>query len=263
MINKNNKLPLPIKETLIRKTLDLLKQNFTPVMIEKDLSPEYSPDQITEAVQEAVIILQTDHFTNSQNILILHTKRYQKDINRLLNFPSYPENKNPSAKQILATKERKIKAYLRCIDTMGQLEALLNLTTSDGLSLEINNEVQVKIQKPEEPSPYDLSRLSFEERVELNHIFDRAKVGTYENRAITPANNITDDQEVKLIANAGADLQLVKQHTPEPEVAHQEANSLDPTSRLRESLRKLQAKKIREIGGHLDEQEIILLNTNN
>src|SRR5437868_238000 len=104
-------------------------------------------------------------FTRANEVIAIHVERYNSQINRLLTVTDYLKELSGSVdrREFYRAKERKLKAYTDCINTLYQKERILQFHNT-GFQVEI---IEEKIEIHQSINPYDITHLSFEEQLEL------------------------------------------------------------------------------------------------
>lgn len=197
-----------------------------------------------------------DQFIKVAEIIPIHVERYNRLIDRLLqkkDYSLYDLKKGLLDKvDYYKAREQKIKAYTDCIATMVQKEKILQYHNS-GFQLEVINErIEVKGSK----SDYDLTKLTLDEQIEVLELIKKTKQEGNDLQSVIQLNreaqvvNEEDAAEEVEVAN----IEQIKQKEL-PSIPIQVITTFDPTAKLRESVKKIAALKLKQIGGKLDQQE--------
>lgn len=140
-------------------------------------------------IQEAHGIVFEQFSTQTEHIISLHTKRYDKQINSLLN-KDYNQ---------LALKIRfKVKstAYFDALDTLYQKEKLLNLHSKQTI-IRFNQRNNINVNTvPEKKEKYDLSKLSFEEKVDFMKLVEKASPRNNVNTGVILRERKIEEEEI-------------------------------------------------------------------
>lgn len=251
------------KSELISKAVEMMKQGHNAQYIKKQLHEislnKFTVEEITNCISEAAAIVTQSYFNTGKDIRLLHLKRYNKEINRLLNVSELDESdigKTITYKQFLSSRNRKIKAFDKALDSMNQLETLLGLSSITN-TVDVNSEVTINVNEVNSKK-YDFSKLTLEEKVELLELMQKAKLGRSEPGGVLETNieqeNIIEDIDSEIVP---ANVELIKQvaPTPSPEYKSQEKTSVDVLQKLKERLSVAVAKRFEAIGGNLDQKE--------
>lgn len=235
-----------------------------------------SRNMLENLTKEADLFIQNEHIQEVNLVVSIHTQRYNQAITDLLKVEelsqddivssdgkmivsedgTISEKQGITYQQWQASRDRKIKAYDEALNTMQQKENLLQLVNLD-LEIDINEKIDINI-KSEKPK-YDFSLLTFEERVELMELCDEAAMdhdeimGTIE--VIDEKPEETVDVEVEILP---ANVEQIKQVEPEGE-KESVVTHFDLKLKLREKLKVIAAKKLKDAGANLDDQEQSLL----
>jgi hypothetical protein len=265
------KKPGSDKDELIANAIDALKQGYS-VSYVKSIMLEIPQDKYDadEIIAEATRIISEDHLTKAADIKLLHLKRYDRTITRLLSTTELsadlidqpPGKGGITYERWLASRNKKIKAYNDCIDTMQQKENLMQLFTNT-LTIDENQDITFKMAESKPEPKFNISRLSFKESLELSEIFKKAKVGENEPLGVREVNreeNFT--QAVVTEAEVlPANIEQIQQ-VQLPALLIDNVTT-DPLLKLKARIKIMAAQKILEAGGHLDEEEKRLLDDSN
>jgi len=225
-------------------------------IIRTDL-PGITESALTEILSEAKRIIKDSQFTEVRDIISIHTDRYNKLISKLISTRdgddlSEVEGKGIDVDRYYRMRERKIKNYLDCIATMVQKEELLQYHNKDFV-IEINTEetITLKDSKPK----YDIKKISFDERKRALNYMLKMKKTANDLLAITQGNNghvETIDVTHQVIPEIPNISFIRNEASP---IANIVALNRDPLVRLKEIQAKLVAKRIKEVGGTLTDEE--------
>lgn len=169
------------KETWSVYVIDLFKKGLSDDEIKEHLISQHdmSVHSVNNYLSSARTILRNDFAKDRETIIGLHLRRYDKDINNLISIQPRTNNWNKAI-------EIKTNAYLQLIELMTQKEKLLGFH-SKKFNIQINNEVNVTVVI--KPNKYDLSLLTFSEKIELMALLDKAKITGHEVEGIIPNPN--------------------------------------------------------------------------
>lgn len=197
-------------------------------------------------------------FILKADVVPIHIKRYDSQINRLIALQDYTEddvfNGAVTFKEFLRARDRKIKAFHDCVATMVAKESLLQF---HNLGTEISfTEEDIEISRPQRK--YNLDALTFEEKLEFYHLWMKAKK---DQRYFMPIIGSTEIKAKGFIEDA-----IVIEETPNiSQIKQVEASTnseltlrpVDPVTKLQQTLNKMAAEKFSEIG-NLSEDERVL-----
>jgi hypothetical protein len=204
-----------------------------------------------------------NEFIKVNEVIPMHIQRYNNQIYRLLEVEDYTEDDLLTGKitkrQYYTARERKIKAYSDCIATIIQKEKVLQFHNT-GFEFEV---VEEKIEIKETKTKFDPYLLTFDECLEMHKLIEEAKEQQNYLPPITVYDNVP---ETKLIDNDNmmaevVNVELIKHEQP-PVPNNIGSAKLDPIQKLKDSINRLAAKKFKEAGGTLDEDEEKLIDTN-
>lgn len=162
-------------ERLVYQTIDRIKSGMSvdacKEILEEEINPNTKKPYHERFVQDVTIkansLIKQDYDIQRAEVISVHTQRYDKEIQDLLNFvaPSYiwEDYKREEAKNI---------AYMNCLSVLHQKEELLGMHRK-AFRLIINNEETTVIRNTK-PN-IDLSRLTLEEKIELNQLMEKSR----------------------------------------------------------------------------------------
>jgi len=162
-------------ERLVYQTIDRIKSGMSidacKEILEEEINPNTKKPYHERFVQDVTIrantLIKQDYDIQRSEVISIHTQRYDREIESLLNYvaPSYiwEDYKREEAKNI---------AYMNCLGVLHQKEELLGMHRK-AFRLIINNE-ETTIIKNTKPN-IDLSRLTLEEKIELNQLMEKSR----------------------------------------------------------------------------------------
>lgn len=217
---------------------------------------------IDTIISLATIEIKNSQFTKAKELIPIHIDRYNRQIKRLIETKEINEDEvdgeDITWEQFWNARNRKIAAYSDCINTMIQKEKLLQYHNKDFvIEYNVEETVEVRDVKPK----IDISKLTLEEQVELYQLFKKAKKDENELLSVIQTNSeakqVTVDVEHQEVERPNVE-QIKQIKLPEPPY-RSPVTASDPTVKLRETLAKLAAKRIQEVGGNLTDEEKKLL----
>jgi hypothetical protein len=197
-------------------------------------------------------------FILKADVVPIHIKRYDAQINRLIALQDYTEddvfNGAVTFKEFLSARDRKKKGFHDCIATMVAKESLLQF---HNLGTEVSfTEEDIEIHKPQ--PKYNLDALTFEEKVEFYHLWMKGKK---DQRYFVPITGSTEVQTKNFIEDAivideTPNVNQIKQiETPASfELGYRRANHV---TRLQETLNKIAAEKFGDVGTLTEEEKLL------
>lgn len=162
-------------ERLVYQAIDRIKSGMSIDACRELICEEINPNTkrpyherfADEVALTANRLIKQDYDIQRSEVISIHTQRYDKEIDELLHFvaPWYIEEdyKREEAKNI---------AYMNCLGVLHQKEELLGMHRK-AFRLIINNEETTVIRNTK-PN-IDLSRLTLEEKVELNQLMEKSR----------------------------------------------------------------------------------------
>lgn len=244
-----------IMSSWIKKAIEMMNEG-APTESIRSLIYEQKEGSRSKSIIDLIIADATKHvavqYSKSRtHITKLHIRRYNQAIKRLMN-KSYTHMEEGWRR-----KEAEINDLMNCLETIYQKEKLLQFHNKY-FKFEINNETEFNI-KPDylNKDEFDISKLPFEEQVELLNLLQIARRTDMEIQSITAAkpeeikiedaqSEIIEDDNIKMI-------QLTKEKKEEPTTAIALSNT---TERLKEALRRKAAAEYQQKGGNVDKNEL-------
>jgi hypothetical protein len=202
-----------------------------------------------------------NEFIKALQVVALHIERYSRQIDRLLAVQCCSDEGYESGKvgktQYYRQRNRKIKAYSDCIDTLIQKERLLQFHNT-GFKISISEE-KTEINYTTQPK-WDLSALSDEEQTEILELMLKAKKNQSIPLSITPYTGKQDETcEAAEIVEERPNIELIKQ-IEAPVIAEFSLRRVDPVTKLHQIINKVAAKRFNEVGTLTEEEENLLKN---
>jgi hypothetical protein len=267
--NPNSRVELSetkLKQWII-KAVEMLKDNFPASYIRQYIALNkqgvVSEDVINRIMHCANAEISNEYFNKQSQVISIHSKRYSKQLKKLLAVEELPQDKIDSAEEggisyedWMKSREKKIKSCYQTLETMFQKERVLGIHNKN-FNFNINTEETIKEVTTKKSVP-KLDNLTFDEMVEYYELMMLAKEDENEMISVKIVNqetkvDVTEDIEAEVIEQAN--VELIKQETP-PEVnIVKPLDNFDPTARLRESLAKIAAEKLKGAGANLDIHE--------
>jgi hypothetical protein len=250
----------------IQIALDLMDEGYSTSYIREHIAAN-KEGSVKQTAIDAVMAnanekIAHNQFLQRQEVTALHLKRYNMMIKELLAVEElpYPDEETLSNNEYafqdwLESRNKKIRAYNDCIQTMFQKEDLLQYHNK-GFVINVNVEEEITI-KDERPK-IDISQLTLQEQVELYQLIKKARKDDFELIGVIQNTTAGQDETIDVVAEVvetKPNIEHIAQ-LPIPEKPYiSPVTQFDPTAKLRETLRKLAAKKIEDAGGHLDNDE--------
>jgi hypothetical protein len=200
---------------------------------------------------------ENNDFIEASQVIAIHIERYNRQIDRLLAVLNYSiddvHNKLVDRREYYKARERKIKAYMDALQTLSQKEKLLQFHNT-GFQIEI---IEEKIVVNQYHSKYDLSKLNFDEQLRLYNLMKIAKRTAIEISSIKLSTK--EDEQQQQVTDIEYDEvpnieKIQKEELPAPSQTGG-VTAADPTSRLRQELKKMAARNFKEAGAILTEDE--------
>jgi hypothetical protein len=248
----------------IVKAVEMLKDNYPATYIRQHIALN-KEGVVNTAVIDRIITaanaeIGKEYFTKQSEITALHLKRYNKQIKKLREVKELDQDMIDSAEEggisyedWMKSREKKIKAVHNTFDTMFQKERLLGIHNKN-FNFNFNQTETIKEVKTTKKIP-NIHKLSFEQQVKLYELLMKAKEDENEMISVKVVNQETkvehiEDIEAEVIEQAN--VELIKQETVKELPAPKPLTNADPTARLRESLAKIAAEKLKKHGANLD-----------
>lgn len=242
--------------TWVLRTVEMMKKGHT-MMVVKDMiaqnigDKKVSPGYIAGIISEANKILSQEFSTNRKHVEGLHLRRYNNSINRLLAV-SEGDYEDPDE-----GRRAQITAFMQALDTLYQKEKLLQFH-SKNFKIEINNETNINVDNTPKKGPViDISKLSFEEKVELYELMKAARkedeaeymddVIDVEAEVVTEEEKVIEEPNIAKIKTISRGIDEDKPKTVTVD---------DPIAKLKASLRKQAVKEFEKANANLDKDEV-------
>lgn len=175
------------KVTTIYRILDWYKEGlFRASIVEMLRAEEFSDSVIDEYLTECSSIIYEQFSTKSSNIVSLHLKRYDKEINTLL-------KRNYDRLPLKIRYKVKGAAFLNALETLHQKEKLLNLHNKQTL-IRFNQRNNIN-ETPEKPNRFDLTQLTLEERIDLLNLISKASPKNNINSGVILREKVIESEE--------------------------------------------------------------------
>jgi hypothetical protein len=217
-------------------------------------------DTIMKHANEKVV---SNQFVKDYEVVAIHLKRYNlliKELKATVELP-YPTEEqlinDPYAyEKWAASRNKKIKAFIDTLATMRQKQDLLKL--HDGIFVDWNTEQEILIKQMEEKPKINIGKLSFQDQVELYQLVKKSRDDDFDLIGVIQGNTANKADVIDVVAEVvqgRANIEDIEQLPIPVEPYISPVSHFDPTVKLRETLRKLAAKKIEEAGGKLTDEE--------
>lgn len=163
-----------VRTKTIYRILDWYKEGLLRFAIIEILREEktFSDGQIDDLLNECSGIVYEQFSTKSASVIGLHLKRYDKQINSLL-------NKDYNRYEMKIRFKMKSIAFMNALDTLYQKEKLLNLHSKQTI-IRFNQRNNINVVVPEKKAKYDLSTLTLEEKIDFLALVEKC----------SPRNNV-------------------------------------------------------------------------
>lgn len=245
-------------EKLVYRTIDWIKEGMSldtcKEILTNQLNPAtkkpYHPRFVNEVVTTANTTIKEYYNYHKSQLIALHTKRYDKDINELLNI-------DVSGYLPYKQTEKKIEAYMRLLDVMQQKETLLGMHRKS-FRLIINNEQTTIVR--EKKARLDISKLSLQEQIELNNLLEKARKNEDEIGGVIlrdKPQEVTEDAEYVVVDNK---LNVDRMEHREPKELNSAPIGSTLTNvedRLKLALQKKAKEEFKKVGSKTVDEDII------
>lgn len=244
--------------------IQLIKEGYSKDFVIQNLIENsidiITPDQAKGIFSEAESFVKNEYDRKVTDIWNLHSTRYRKQISRLLATEELEERNiaiSCTYEEWQASRQKKIKAYDQALTTMKQLENLC-LIHHESI-LEINDDTQINIDETKQK--INLTKLTFDEQLELLQLMQKARIDNNELKSVSEAilSSVLEDENILQLIPEEPNVGQIKQEEIEPQPNAPAFNS-NPTKKLIENLKRIAAQKFRDAGGKLNETEEGLLN---
>jgi hypothetical protein len=209
----------------IVKAIELLKEGCSPAFIKQHIALN-KKGAVTVGILDKILSaahteISSEYVNKRSEVVALHIQRYNKQIKKLLAVEELDQDMINSEEEggityeaWMKSREKKIKAGYLAMETMFQKERLLQLHNKN-FNFNFNQTETIKEVKTVKAIP-DLSKLTFDEQVELYELMMEAKEDENENISVKVINqetkiNVTEDIEAEIVEPAN--VELIKQET--------------------------------------------------
>jgi len=231
--------------TIIELMKEGYSQSYIKSMIASDKVANIGFHLITEYTREAYAIINEEYVKKTASVTSIHVARYNRIIKDLIKTKELDKDDIDDKitwEQWLEARNRKIKAFNDCLDTMLQKERCLQLH-SKTFVIEINEEVNINVHS--KPLKFDIKKLSFPDQLSLLQLIQKAKKGEPELISVSAAKevdeNVVDVEAVEVSSVLNVD-EIA--HT-EPVVPKYKGELVaDPTAKLKAALAKIAEAKL-------------------
>jgi hypothetical protein len=165
----------PNFEKLVYPTIDRIKSglslNACKELICQEINPNTNRPYHERFAQDIVLranaLIKEDYTIQRKEVISQHMMRYDQEINHLLNYVAPINDRQPWLEE-----QANINARMDCLNVLHQKEELLGMHRKK-FRLIINNEDEITVR---EKSPkIDLSKLTLEEKIELNSLIEKSR----------------------------------------------------------------------------------------
>lgn len=175
--------------------------------------PIFKPENIQFIINRASLEIANEYARDRGSIAALHVRRYNKEFNKEFS------NEHHGIENPIFRRQKKIESLNVCLDALFAKERVLQIHAKE-TQVKIFNRMNAKIKMRK--TSYDLSSLTFQEKLEFLQLVSKAKRTDNElfSVALKPKENVkTEDAEVIEIVNTNVDLiQQTNHPIPEPEL---------------------------------------------
>lgn len=223
---------------------------------------KYTDNSLTIMLSTARSIIVNTNFSKAEEVIPIHVARYNNQVAKLLATRCIDISEVDGCivtwKEYYMALEKKINAYMSAIQSLFQKETLLQYHKDDFI-ININTEetILIKDVKPK----IDLSKLTFDEQVELYELIKKSRQDENEIVGVIQPNKETLEliEEVKEIPAEIPNIQFIKVEQQPALPYRSQVTAADPTVKLRETLARRAAQRFKEAGGTLTAEEEKLL----
>lgn len=244
-------------ERLVYKTLDWIKEGIALDVCKEILTNEINPSTkrpyhirfVNEIVHEANKLIKQSYNYHKTQIVSLHTKRYDKQIQELLNIDV---SRWEPYKQV----GKKIEAYMYLLDVLQQKETLLGMHRKS-FKIVINNE-QTTVVRDKKPK-IDISKLTLDEQIEFNTLLEKARRSEEDLISVIlndNANEVIEDVECEVVEKKNID-KMEHRKTKELNPVPVGSTMLGIEDKLKLALQRKAKEEFKKAGSKTVRDEII------
>ena len=162
-------------ERLVYKTIDWIKSGLSIDACREMICEEINPNTkrpFHERFADMVVLtanklVKKDYELQRTEVISLHMQRYDSEIQALLMYQAPPNERKPWLEE-----EMNVAARMNCLGVLHQKEQLLGMHRKE-FRIVINNEETIEVR--DQKTNIDLSKLSLEEKVELNELIEKSR----------------------------------------------------------------------------------------
>lgn len=233
--------------------IDLMMQGFSNNYIKSYLAESKHEKLHSELVAEYMLqasrTLSLEYSNKTKSIQAIHVKRYNSTIREKLETEELDQSSIGDVEEggitwedWIKSRQRKIAAFMICIDTMFRKEKCLQMH-SKTFVVEINEEIEINLSKKPK---LDIAKLSFTDQIELLELIQKSKKGVEELMSVSepivnPENDIVDTEAE--VVGTKVNIEGIKHEAPEVPKYTGELVA-DPSLKLKQALVKLAANKL-------------------
>lgn len=205
------------------------------------------PYTVGHLYTEATGILGSEYCKKTLTVKSIHVARYNETINDLIKTEELDKDEidneegGISWEEWMKSRNRKIEKFDECLETMFSKERCL-MMHSASFVIQINHDITINSHKKRN---IDITKLSFEEKLDLLAIISKTKKGEFELLSVTdPVIEEVKTIEAEAVVVATAiNIDSIKQDKPPLQKELGRVVS-DPTASLKTALQKIAASKL-------------------
>jgi hypothetical protein len=265
-VNKD-KLEETLKKQWVAKAIELMKDNRSSSFIREYIKGNKEGSKADTAIdtimKEANALVTSSQFSRAEEIIPIHINRYNQNAKMLIEVKDILEDEVDGEtitwEAFYAARNKKIKAYDDCINTLRQKEELKQYHNKDFV-IEVNTEETIEIRETRNRR-IQIEKLPYDEQVEMMEMMMESLQDENDLLAIVSKpeveGEVTIDVEAEVVDVPN--IQFIEhEKLPEPPKKSL-VTAADPTVKLRESLQKLAASRFKAAGGTLTDDEESLI----
>lgn len=218
----------------------------------KETFPVLTEANIQFAIHKGSKAISTEYARDSKSIVSLHVKRYNKEIEKLMdksaNEELFDEDDEEALPSKMLKRKRRIYVLMTCLDVMNSKEKVLQLHTKE-TQVKVFNQLNAKIK--DRKVMFNLQSLSLEEKIEFLGLIGRCKKTDNELFSViasTEEQRIIEDVEHEEVPNNNVD-QVKQTNLPSAVKVRPKKTLNDLTQKIHQTLAKKALEQFIKKGG--------------
>lgn len=225
----------------------------------KEKKQSINPQLIDRIIGEVSRNLRDEYGKDKNHVMALHIERYNHDIINILSLENHIEKAKeadelgeqyefPDGFDFGKTKMRLINRYFDALSTILQKEKVLQMHSNGFLVSIVNN---LNIEKKEKKQ-YDLSKLTFEQKIDFLNLLLKSKKNDFEVGSVILRSPDVQQKTIDIVHEVieeGVNIDKIKHEEQPPAIPMQTGTAIyDVNQKLAETLKKRAEEAYRNAG---------------